>query len=106
MFILGWRRFTDGDVEIYQRDCLADQTVIRDALQATVKIREPFNDSGLKILIEGAPFRGEFGAVSTGEVAVYRKGYLKRATVRIYSGAVSFENMVTLLRGLKNVNQG
>jgi hypothetical protein len=103
MLLMGWRRFTSGAVQIYQRDCLVDQTVIAEALTVTKGIRAWCTDDRLTIFIEAAPFRGERGALSTGEVARYSK-WKKTATVRVYGGLLTVETLGSLLRGLTRVD--
>lgn len=104
--LLGWACFVYDKVSIYQRNCLVDQTIISEVLDATKSRRVWCGDRRLTIYIEGSPFVGVYGVEQTVEVARF-DGWLfrgKSANIRIASGSLSVARLTDLIVELNRVS--
>lgn len=102
--LLGWGIFVYDKVSIFQKNCLVDQTLIQDALDATKSKRVWCEDRDLSIFIEPAPFKGIYGVEQTVEVARFNKSLLRRrsANIRIASTMV---NLPVILKVISELNR-
>ena len=105
MRLFGWRVFRIGDVRLFQRDVLVDQTCIAKALQETSGLRRWCKDKDLTIMIEDRDFPGLYGRLVRSEVIRFTSGVFRArsATIRIASSLVDYPRLVDLIREVGHV---
>lgn len=104
--LLGWSIFVYDKVWICQRNCLIDQTIISEVLDATKSRRTWCKDSRLSIYVERRPFIGVYGVEQTVEVARF-DGWLfrgKSANIRIAASSLSVSRLTDLIVELNRVS--
>ena len=105
MRLLGWSLFVYDKVCIYQKNCLVDQTIIVDAIEATKQRRTWCPDARLSIIVEPQEFRGIYGVNQTIEVARF-DGWLfrgKSANIRIAARSLTLRRLTQLIVELNRV---